>query len=75
MKNWQVPERLQSRKFWIALVTTVVMLINALTPIELDLAEVLGVVVPAGLYLLGQSYVDARQAPPRRRDGERSDEG
>lgn len=60
MTQRQVPKRLQSRKFWVTVVTTVVMAINAFTNIELDIAAVLGVVLPAVAYLLGQSFVDAK---------------
>lgn len=53
-------ERLKSRKFWIAAVTAVVMLVNVFVDDALDLEQTLGIVIPVAAYLLGQSWVDRR---------------
>jgi len=54
-------EKLKSRKFWVAAVTAVVMLVNVFTDNVLDLQQTLAVVIPVAAYLLGQSWVDARK--------------
>lgn len=50
-----------SRKFWIATITALVMLISTLTGVELDIEEILAIVLPVIAYVLGESYIDARK--------------
>ena len=52
--------RLKSRKFWVSIITALVMAIAAFTGIELDPEQILAIVLPVMAYLLGQSWVDGK---------------
>uniref|UniRef100_A0A6M3L5F8 Holin n=1 Tax=viral metagenome TaxID=1070528 RepID=A0A6M3L5F8_9ZZZZ len=54
-------DKFKSRKFWVAGVTAVVMVVNVFLDNPLDLNQVLGIVIPVAAYVLGQSWVDAKK--------------
>lgn len=51
--------KLASRKLWIAIISSIVMLANALWGIDLNMEETLGVLMPIVSFILGQAAVDA----------------
>jgi len=51
----------KSRKFWVALVTLVSMLVSHFAGVELDAEEILAIVLPAVAYILGEAWVDSRK--------------
>ena len=54
-KNW-----LLSRKFWLAVVTAVTMILADNVGIELDPEVVVAIILPVVAYILGEAYVDAK---------------
>jgi membrane-bound ClpP family serine protease len=55
-------DKLTSRKFWLALIGGVVMLLNAFTGLELSGAEIAGVLIPIIAYIFGEAWVDGKAA-------------
>lgn len=56
-----IPERLKSRKFWVAITSAVVLFLNSYFEFGLDTNEAITIVLVIVSYLLGQSYVDGNQ--------------
>ncbi|MCK4795630.1 MAG: hypothetical protein KAV87_68510 [Desulfobacteraceae bacterium] len=56
-----MPERLRSRKLWVAMLTAGGMLIAAGMQVDLDFETLAGVLTPVVAYLMGQSYVDGKK--------------
>lgn len=54
--------KLKSRKFWVAIITAVVMLVSQLSGVELDPDQWATILVPVVAYILGESWVDARRS-------------
>lgn len=54
-----MPERLKSRKLWVALITAVVIFLNDVFEFGLDEATITALVTTAVGYVLGQGAVDA----------------
>ncbi len=50
----------RSKKWWAAVVAALVPVLNQFFGIGLDSGEVTAIIVPAIVYILGQSYVDAK---------------
>jgi len=50
-----------SRKFWIAVITAIVMLVSHFTGIELDVEALLAIVLPVVAYILGESWIDSKR--------------
>ena len=48
-----------SRKFWLSLISFIVLLANQIWGIELDPAALAAVVLPIVAYVLGEAWVDA----------------
>lgn len=49
----------RSRKWWVALITTIVMMVTWWTGVEINLEQLLAVVLPVIAYIFGESWVDA----------------
>jgi len=49
----------KSRKWWSAVIITVIMLINYYTGLDLDIEQLLVVVLPLIAWIIGESWVDA----------------
>lgn len=49
-----------SRKFWLGLISFIVLLVNQIWGIELDPAALAAVVLPIVAYILGEAWVDAK---------------
>ena len=49
-----------SRKFWLSLISFVVLLVNQIWGIELDPAALAAVVLPIVAYILGEAWVDTK---------------
>ncbi len=56
-------QKLASRKLWAAIITAVAMLVTAVTGIELDLEQILGIILPITAYIFGEAWVDALRVP------------
>jgi hypothetical protein len=54
-KHW-----LLSRKFWIAVVTALTMILADTLGLELDPETVVAIILPVVAYILGEAYVDAK---------------
>jgi uncharacterized membrane protein len=54
-KHW-----LLSRKFWIAVITAVTMILADTLGLELDPETVVAIILPVVAYILGESYVDSK---------------
>lgn len=54
-KHW-----LLSRKFWLAVVTAVTMILADNVGIDLDPEVVVAIILPVVAYILGEAYVDAK---------------
>lgn len=52
---------LLSRKFWLATATALTMFLSHKIGLELDPEIVVAIILPVVAYILGESYVDARQ--------------
>ena len=55
-KHW-----LLSRKFWLAVVTAVTMILADNVGIDLDPEVVVAIILPVVAYILGEAYVDANK--------------
>ena len=53
--------KLASRKLWAAIITAVVMLVTALTGVDLDIDQVLAIILPIVAYIFGEAWVDAKK--------------
>ena len=53
-----MPNRLKSRKFWIAIGTVFSIAIAELTGVEIDPAAIAGIVLVVATYVVGQGIVD-----------------
>jgi hypothetical protein len=53
--------KLASRKLWAAIITAAAMLIAALTGVDLDVEQVLGITLPVMAYIFGEAWVDAKK--------------
>ena len=49
-----------SRKFWLSLISFVVLVVNQTWGIELDPAALAAVVLPVVAYIFGEAWVDAK---------------
>ncbi len=56
-KHW-----LLSRKFWIAIVTALTMILSDRLGLELDPETVVAIILPVVAYILGESIIDAKAA-------------
>jgi len=56
-KHW-----LLSRKFWIAVITAVTMILADTLGLELDPETVVAIILPVVAYILGESIIDAKAA-------------
>lgn len=54
-KHW-----LLSRKFWIAIVTALTMILADNFGLELDPEVIVAIILPVVAYILGESYIDAK---------------
>lgn len=54
-KHW-----LLSRKFWIAVVTVLTMILADSFGLELDPETIVAIILPVVAYILGESYIDAK---------------
>lgn len=54
MKPWY-----RSKKWWTAAIAALVPVINQVTGLGLDAAEIATVVIPLALYVLGEAHADA----------------
>jgi len=52
---------LKSRKLWLAVIGTVVLLINQVFGLELDPEEIIALLSPLIAYILGESLIDAKK--------------
>ena len=50
-----------SRKFWLSLISFVVLLVNQIWGIELDPAALAAVVLPIVAYIFGEAWVDSNK--------------
>ncbi len=55
-KHW-----LLSRKFWIAVITALTMILSNTLGLELDPETIVAIILPVVAYILGESYIDAKQ--------------
>ena len=53
--------KLKSRKFWMAIVGAVIMLVNGCTELNLNATEIVAILVPIIGYILGEAWVDSRR--------------
>ena len=53
--------KLKSRKFWMAIIGAVVMLVNGITELNLNATEIVAILVPIIGYILGEAWVDGRK--------------
>jgi len=56
-KHW-----LLSRKFWIAVITALTMILADTLGLELDPETVVAIILPVVAYILGESIIDAKAA-------------
>ena len=54
-KHW-----LLSRKFWLAVITAVTMILGDSMGLELDPEIVVAIILPIVAYIIGEAYVDAQ---------------
>lgn len=54
-KHW-----LLSRKFWLAVLTAITMILSDELGIDLDPEVVVAIILPVVAYILGEAYVDAK---------------
>ena len=54
-KHW-----LLSRKFWLAVVTAMTIILSDKFGLELDPETVVAIILPVVAYILGEAYVDAK---------------
>lgn len=54
-KHW-----LLSRKFWIAVITAVTMILADTLGLELDPETVVAIILPVVAYILGESFIDSK---------------
>lgn len=54
-KHW-----LLSRKFWLAIVTALAMVLSSTLGVELEPETVVAIILPVVAYILGESYIDAK---------------
>jgi len=54
-KHW-----LLSRKFWIAVVTALTMVLADTLGLELDPETVVAIILPVVAYILGESFIDSK---------------
>ncbi len=54
-KHW-----LLSRKFWIAVVTALTMILADTLGLELDPETVVAIILPVVAYILGESFIDSK---------------
>ena len=54
-KHW-----LLSRKFWIAIVTALTMVLSDNIGIELESETIVAIILPVVAYILGESYIDSQ---------------
>ena len=54
-KHW-----LLSRKFWIAIVTALTMILADTLGLELDPETVVAIILPVVAYILGESFIDSK---------------
>lgn len=59
-KHW-----LLSRKFWIAVVTALTMILSDQLGIELEPETVVAIILPVVAYILGESIIDAKAVKRR----------
>ena len=52
---------LKSRKFWMAIIGAVIMLVNGITELNLNATEIVAILVPIIGYILGEAWVDGRK--------------
>ena len=52
---------LKSRKFWMAIIGAVIMLVNGCTELNLNATEIVAILVPIIGYILGEAWVDGRK--------------
>jgi hypothetical protein len=55
-KHW-----LLSRKFWLAVITALTMILSNTLGLELDPETIVAIILPVVAYILGESYIDAKQ--------------
>lgn len=55
-----MPEKLKSRKFWVTVVSAILIVLNEGLGLDIDSETVLGFAGIIISYLLGQSYVDSK---------------
>ena len=53
--------KLKSRKFWIAIIGAVIMLVNGCTELNLNATEIAGILLPIIAYIAGEAWVDSRR--------------
>ncbi len=53
--------RLKSRKFWVAVMATLVIIVARMMGLELEDSTILSISGIVSAYLLGQSYVDSKK--------------
>ena len=51
----------KSRKFWMAIIGAVIMLVNGCTELNLNATEIVAILVPIIGYILGEAWVDSRR--------------
>ena len=56
-----MPQKLTSRKFWLAVIGAGVMMVNALTDLSLDTTQMASVLLPIIAYILGEAWVDSHK--------------
>lgn len=54
-KHW-----LLSRKFWIAVITALTMILADTLGLELDPETVVAIILPVVAYILGESFIDSK---------------
>ena len=55
-KHW-----LLSRKFWLAVLTALTMILSDSFGLEIDPEIMVAIILPVVAYILGESYIDAKQ--------------
>ena len=51
--------KLKSRKLWVSVLSTLVVVLTQVTGVELDTAQLVATLSPIIAYILGQSWVDS----------------
>jgi len=54
-------QKLKSRKFILAIIGAVVMLVNGCTELNLNATEIAGILLPIIAYIMGEAWVDSRR--------------